>query len=479
MLIVVQLLLVILLVPGILHGEVLNTQQSNCYDELKQIACPSQGQPYYGQDGNYSRPPRSFSKLDSSGVELATDALIWSMVRDNQTSLVWEVKGSNNAADSVYPRCDSNPDTNSGQPGNCHLANNSEDYISGLNSMSYGGRTDWRLPTVQELLTLVHWGNYYPATDPYYFPRARGGEYLTSNYDMNPTYPGPVSINFKSGEMTNISAVEGEFRIRAVSGTSSSASYTIESDQFTSVVVDNETSLMWMTEAVDDPANFLGYLSTNWYGALDVCENSHYRSFSDWRLPSINELLSLLSNPYSNQVLPPEFSSLSNSLQSSTTVASELSKAWYFDPTNGEVIKDSIFGHSKLEPTPFSGAVLCVRDGALVRPKVNYSITIATEGSGSVALLNLQSEQLIVCDEACNVTFQEGAVFSLTAIADTDSTFVAWTDDCSSENNICLLPLDGDKVVSARFGQYGDLNDNGHRGLEEAIMILREQTEQP
>jgi len=67
------------------------TGQTKCYDDKGNvITCPSPGQPFYGQDGNYNINPPSYTKLDSSGNALPDSAGIWTTVRDNVTGLIWE-----------------------------------------------------------------------------------------------------------------------------------------------------------------------------------------------------------------------------------------------------------------------------------------------------------------------------------------------------------------------------------------------------
>ena len=57
-----------------------------------------------------------------------------------------------------------------------------------------------------------------------------------------------------------------------------------------SVTVDNRTGLMWVTNPVD--AGISG--TTDWEGAITLCEGLAYASFADWRLPNIKELVSIV-----------------------------------------------------------------------------------------------------------------------------------------------------------------------------------------
>ncbi len=137
-----------------------DTGQRNCYDNEKVIPCPAdESSPFYGQDAQYEGTVRSYTKLGTGGVELPDSATEWIMVRDNVTGLIWELKdsmdGSTNYAnlhdaDNIYTWC-----KRSIGAGTCGDATNTEDFINAMNSETFGGYTDWRLPTVNELSTLI------------------------------------------------------------------------------------------------------------------------------------------------------------------------------------------------------------------------------------------------------------------------------------------------------------------------------------
>ena len=77
------------------------TGQTKCYNNFNQIACPAPGEDFYGQDGNYTFNPPSYTKLDSDGNVLADDAESWTMIRYNVTGLIWENKTSNGSIHDV------------------------------------------------------------------------------------------------------------------------------------------------------------------------------------------------------------------------------------------------------------------------------------------------------------------------------------------------------------------------------------------
>jgi hypothetical protein len=130
------------------------------------ITCPSPGQPFYGQDGNYTINPPSYTKLDAQGNDLADDAPSWVMVRDNVTRLIWEMKtddGSIHDKDNKYTWYDSNPTTNGDNAGTPGDGTDTEDFINALNAANFGGHSDWRMPTVNELRSIVDYGRSDPA----------------------------------------------------------------------------------------------------------------------------------------------------------------------------------------------------------------------------------------------------------------------------------------------------------------------------
>ena len=53
-----------------------DTGQTKCYNATVEITCPSPGQPFYGQDANYSINPMSYTKLDGSGNALPDSAIV-------------------------------------------------------------------------------------------------------------------------------------------------------------------------------------------------------------------------------------------------------------------------------------------------------------------------------------------------------------------------------------------------------------------
>ena len=135
-----------------------DTGQTKCYDDTVEITCPLLGESFCGQDGSYTINPPSYTKLDSSGNDLPGTATEWVMVRDNATGLIWEVKRNKDGvkdyndphdADNTYTWYDPDPATNGGDPGTSGDGTDTEDFVAALNAVSFGGHSDWRLPTIR------------------------------------------------------------------------------------------------------------------------------------------------------------------------------------------------------------------------------------------------------------------------------------------------------------------------------------------
>ena len=113
------------------------------------------------------------------------------------------------------------------------------------------------------------------------------------------------------------------------------------------VVNDTKTGLMWQDDAVGS--------TMTWANAITTCENLTLGGYSDWRLPNIRELKSIVDKTRANPAISPNFTAIaSNYYWSSTTNASVPSGAWVVYFGNGNDAWDD---------KASSNYVRCVRAG--------------------------------------------------------------------------------------------------------------------
>ena len=316
-----------------------NTGQTRCYSVGgSEITCPSPGQTLYGQNANYATINlMSYTKLDGNGVALSDPASPWVMVRDNVTGLTWELKtkmdgvkdySNPHDADNTYTWYDSNPATNGGYAGTPGSGTDTEDFINALNDELYGGKSDWRLPTVKELTYIVNYGIPYPGPtiNPDFFPNTQQSFYWSSishaNYKI---YAWGVPFDYGYDGYYNFNK-DHNYYVRAVRGGQPGPLYTEYSDNGDGTVTDKFTDLMWQQAGSSS--------NLTWEQSLAYCENLNLGGYTDWRLPTIKELRSLVDfSRYSPSINTTFFPNTQTFYCSSTTYTKDTYNAWgvYFN----------------------------------------------------------------------------------------------------------------------------------------------------
>ena len=271
------------------------TGQNKCYpnDKHETITCPSSSSTdFYGQDAQYATQskctPQSFTVQTISSQKV---------VLDNNTGLMWQQTISS----STYTW------------GNA---------VSDCSSLTYAGYSDWRLPTPQELLTIVDNSRYNPAIDTTYF-QGTPSEYFwcAPTYVRNTDYA--WGVHFGRGYVGSKIKTFNSY-VRCVRGTtlptSSFNSSTVNGDV---IVTDTETGLVWQKSYIEDKT---------WQQALSYCENLTYAGYSDWRLPNKNELSSLVN--YAKDTPASDFPDMPSkdwltAFWSSSTYVSDVDYAWH------------------------------------------------------------------------------------------------------------------------------------------------------
>jgi hypothetical protein len=310
----------------------------------------------FGEDSDYSINPKSYAKLDSKGFILDPSATSWSMVLDRVTGLIWENKTDNSSI-------------HDGER-NFSWGEAQSTFIKSLNNSEFGGYTDWRLPTVMELSTLVNWDRIEPSINEDFFLNTASENPADDDPENSGDYDFPTSNYWSSNKVVGswedcvdfyvweVYFFRGGFDYYTLSYDDHSqwrCDYdregyvrAVRGRQFVSDFLDNKdgtitdvnTGLMWQKATVT---------AWTWFSALDYCEQLTLAGYTDWRLPNINELHSLIDYTRSNPAIDvnafpdthtDDSVTVTNTYYwSSTTVVNENGSAWgvTFGPNDGNV----------------------------------------------------------------------------------------------------------------------------------------------
>ena len=363
-------------------AQVPRTGQSTCYDTYgKVIACAGTGQDGELRAGVAWPYPRFTNRGDGT-------------VSDNLTGLVWA--------------------QNANLPNGGLTWQEAIDYVAGMNAGTNPnfGYTDWRLPNVNELVSLID-PNYngpalpqgHPFTNvqsPYWSSTTDAAADLAWQVSMAggsmdnygdvyystgcvwPVRAGQCGVNNsviclpKTGQKTSCAAGDdGDLQMGVAWP---SPRFTNNSD---SVVIDILTGLMWTKNAnlmaSRDPSFDTVYYpaqetphdgKVTWQNALDYVKklnNERYLGYTDWRLPNVNELKSLAFSGLFIPTFPQEhpFTNVQQSCNpywSSTSVdAQHAWHAWLADMEYGLIGYSVKYPISGMWSCAFLGFVWPVR----------------------------------------------------------------------------------------------------------------------
>ena len=193
------------------------------------------------------------------------------MVRDNVTGLIWEVKTDDDSVhdkDATYTWQDAQ-----------------DVFIAQVNAETFGGRSDWRLPTIQELSSITALGRVNPAADITYFPNCRPSYSYYWSSSPNAYSSGYAWSVYFNGGSVGYHYNTNHYYVRCVRAgpTGSLDHLTLNGD---GTVTDTSTGLMWQQTGPES--------SRTWEEALAYAEGLVFAGYDDWRLPNARELQSIV-----------------------------------------------------------------------------------------------------------------------------------------------------------------------------------------
>lgn len=261
--------------------DIVDTGISESYSNSSIISPPDFGEAFYGQDAQYTGNQPSYTD-NGDGT-----------VTDNITGLMWQ----KDMGDKI---------------------SYSDAFIK-AKTLILGGHTDWRVPTIKELYSLILFTGRVKGAeamelfiDTEYFVQPLGdvseGEReidaqtwsstqyngLTMNGDTT-----VFGVNFIDGRIKGYpknkpfnASIPNTMYFRMVRGNTDYGSNSFE-DNGDGTISDHATGLMWQQA---DNGEFY-----DWEGALFYAENLEYAEYTDWRLPNAKELQSILDYSRSPQ----------------------------------------------------------------------------------------------------------------------------------------------------------------------------------
>lgn len=169
-----------------------------------------------------------WSKIGAAGEALAATAGSWVCVRDNLRGLMWEVKTTDRGlrdVDHAYTWRDTDTSRNGGNSGSLGadtcagtLAGgqcNTEAYVAAVNDAGLCGGSNWRLPNIVELESLVDFDGGAPTVIGTLFPNTFAGfTWSATNRADNPN--GAWGIVFDDGRRNTASKGSAGARVRLV-----------------------------------------------------------------------------------------------------------------------------------------------------------------------------------------------------------------------------------------------------------------------
>ena len=273
---------------------IVDTGQRHIFSDFGQIQRQLKpDQPFFGQDGQYQSHPPSYSRSSDGRT-----------VHDNHTGLTWQRSPDTNG-DGKLDRSDK-----------LTLAQ-AKQRPAALNATRFGGYSDWRLPSIKELYSLIDFRGIDPSglsdtdttglkafLDSTCFDFVYGSaperiidsQYASSTLYVNKTWRGfekLFGVNFADGRIKGYDlAMPGgmqqkTFFVMCVRG---NAEYGI--NKFAGedgVVVDRATGLMW--SKADSGKGMDWQAALAWVQARN---REKYLGHDDWRLPSAKELQSIV-----------------------------------------------------------------------------------------------------------------------------------------------------------------------------------------
>jgi len=264
-----------------------DTGQNACYNATVATPCP---------DGTFTRQDADFPNIPAArsftGPTAHPTYTTDYTTKDNVTGLVWK-----SCSEGM-----SGPACASGAASLTTWTYANETACTSLNTQyggaGYGGYANWRLPSIEEIRTLVNASVTSPSTDQAAFPATQGAIYWSSSTVLTNSN-NAWTISFTNGFYTG-NAKTNSYHTRCVAGGGGVYQPAL-ADNGNGTITDSTNGLLWAKCSLDGGGAILPYASNctgtvgtiTWQNALQNCTNLVFANRS-WRLPSLAELTSII-----------------------------------------------------------------------------------------------------------------------------------------------------------------------------------------
>ena len=281
-----------------------------CQDDFNSMDCDvPKSNTFFGQDAQYAEKGYCRQHSFSTTSDLVTD---------NNTDLIWQRN-----LPEKYDNC-----TPSGGKW-CYY----QEAVNYCENLTYAGYSDWRLPSIEELETIIDFGKLNPSADSsiFSFNSSNTKEFWSNT--SSATSEASWIVNFANGVTTtgSTNAQTGDkYYARCVRGDEliKPTFKIINPDSAEPTVKDALNDLIWTKNSSD-------FMS--WQAALDYCKKLNYAGEKGWRLPNINELSTILDHSIENPA--SNFPDIASTYfwSSSAFIGNEYKKAWRVYTYTGKV----------------------------------------------------------------------------------------------------------------------------------------------
>ena len=265
------------------------TGQERCFDNNREIPCPSPEQPFHGQDAQHQGNRPAYRDNNDGTITDLNTGLMWIKARGSKVT--WDAA------------------------------------VSGASACRVGGHSDWRVPTIKQLYSLIDFnggfhpeGGSIPYLDVRYFDFVYGDEtqgarpidgqdwsatpYVGTTMNGNATVFG---VNFADGRIKGYpksrpgpgGGTAHTLYVRYVRGNPNYGTNDFH-DNGDGTITDRATGLMWAK--ADSQAGLNWEAALAWVQARNAAK---YCGHTDWRLPDAKELQSIVDYTRAPQATDP------------------------------------------------------------------------------------------------------------------------------------------------------------------------------